>query len=645
MKDDKEFIDDLDALLALDELAETIPIKELSEEQIVNFDLIKTHLNKVIDKLCLTPGIERERIEQQQQPAVEAALKAYIIGEKNHIIEAPTGAGKSIIGLLITETICKYNNSDTAAYTLTPTKILQDQLDEDNKRLKLGWALLKGQGNYMCLENNENFTKRKCGKLSISQAAKLKCATTCEYIQKRAAAIESHNSVLSYSYWLSAMNFVYARLGDIAPFQPREVTIFDECHMITSTVQGMFEVEISDNVGERIVKLADFYGTVELDPEKKVALSELLSNFKECFKHLMSMTEEVALKDVFNTLLMTTSYLYKIMDIFNDFMHVYFPRNSNLWSVGQQEFEKNFEKFASVANNMRFFLANNKDIENIVSDKSTATDGTISLLFRTLNEAQLVTRHVHAYTHFAVWTSATLGGEKGLKTWAEQNGITDYSYSVMESDFEFNNSPINVCSPTISMSFKDKDKNMGALLNRIMALINLHPEERGIIHTGNFEIARNLRERTDLGKDRLIFYNNSWEKEKAIESLKNSPNGIIVGPSLSEGLDLKNDLARFAILAKVPYPSLADSLNKLKLERISGWYEWATVVTMMQQLGRHIRNKKDWGITYLLDSNFERIISSSSFPEYISRRFTKINVNKVVTDFQSSDEDFKDLGF
>ncbi|AFF28237.1 gp239 [Sphingomonas phage PAU] len=639
---DKDFIDDLDALLSPkpeNVSTETEETKELVEKR----SRILECLDKVIDKLCENPGILRERIEQTQKPIIEKALNAYIKGVKNYIVEAPTGAGKSIIGLLINESIYLYNNKDIAAYTLTPTKILQDQLDEDNKRLNLGWALLKGQGNYMCLENNENFTKRACHKLAISKAAQLPCAETCEYIQKRKAAILSHNAVLSYAYWLSAMNYMYNMLGDNSPFQPREVTVFDECHMLADTVQSMFQVEISNQVQDRIVKLISFYESVEKDVYKLERMFGLTKDFKKCFDHLFKITNEQSLKDVYDTMLMTTAYIHRISNMFLDFIQEYFPKNTNLWSVGQQEFDKNFERFASVSSNMKFFLSNNKDIENIVADKTVLDDGTVVLLFRTLNESSLMARHVHKYTQFAVWTSATLGGRKGLESWAEQNGITNYEYTIMESNFDFENCPINICSPTISMSFKDKANNMNALMMRIMTLINCHEDERGIIHTGNFEIARNLKTRTEKGNDRFIFYNNSFEKAHAIEELKRSKNGIIVGPSLSEGLDLKDDLARFAILAKVPYPSLADSLNKLKLERIPGWYDWQTVVTVQQQLGRHVRHKTDWGTTYMLDSGFERVITNSTFPNYIANRFTKINVNKLVTDFQNQDSDFDDL--
>lgn len=642
MTNEKEINDKLESLLTPPPITEILENDNTDSNYITESrSKILKCLDTVIDKLCMNEGISKERIESGQKGVVTMALNAYIKGVKNVIIEAPTGTGKSIIGLLITESINLYNGNITSAYTLTPTKILQDQLDDDNKRLKLGWALLKGQNNYICLENNKSFGERACGKLAISKATKLECAKTCEYIIKRHEAIISHNSVLSYAYWLSAMNYTYNTLGDNAPFHPREVTVFDECHLITDTVQGLFKVEISNAIKDRIIKLITFYESVEADFEKKDLMIKHTENFKECFDVLFKITTTGSLKSVYDSLLMTTAYIKRISDMFMDFMQTYFPKNENLWSVGQQEFDKNFERFHSMFSNMRFFLMNNKDIENIVADKDINEDGSIVLSFRTLNESDIMNRHVHKFTNFAVWTSATLGGDKGLRNWAEHNSITDYEYCIMESDFEFNDSPISICAPMISMSMKDKSNNMGAMMQRIMAICAMHPTERGIIHTGNFEISRNLESRPEEISKRFIFYKNSFEKAEAIERLKESENGIIVGPSLSEGLDLKDDLSRFSIIAKVPYPSLGDSLNKLKLERIAGWYDWQTTVTIMQQLGRHIRHKKDWGKTYLLDSSFDRVLKNSTFPEYISNRFNKINIKKLIDKFQESE--YEDL--
>lgn len=166
---------------------------------------------------------------------------------------------------------------------------------------------------------------------------------------------------------------------------------------------------------------------------------------------------------------------------------------------------------------------------------------------------------------------------------------------------------------------------------RIVHLVEKHPNERGLIHTGNFEIARNLKEfiwEHSNTPRRFIFYNDAFQKAEAIKKLNKMQNGVIIGPSLTEGLDLKDDLCRFMILAKVPYPKL-DEFNSKKMKLMPDWYGWKTVTTIIQALGRGIRHKNDWCVTYLLDSCFSLIFQKHRVPRYVTSRITSINVGKI----------------
>ena len=63
-------------------------------------------------------------------------------------------------------------------------------------------------------------------------------------------------------------------------------------------------------------------------------------------------------------------------------------------------------------------------------------------------------------------------------------------------------------------------------------------------------------------------YENSKEKAGMIDLFKKKENAILMGPSLLEGLDLKDDTSRFQIFFKVPYPNLNEPLIKAKLNTI-----------------------------------------------------------------------------
>ena len=98
--------------------------------------------------------------------AVYNALKSFYLDDKQYVLlNAPTGSGKSMIGLLVSISVTylsKYNvnasdDSQTGrSYYLTSTKSLQEQMDTDIDRFKIGdfANVLKGTGSYDCTYGN-----------------------------------------------------------------------------------------------------------------------------------------------------------------------------------------------------------------------------------------------------------------------------------------------------------------------------------------------------------------------------------------------------------------------------------------------------------------------------------------------------------
>src|SRR6185369_1782515 len=119
-------------------------------------------------------------------------------------------------------------------------------------------------------------------------------------------------------------------------------------------------------------------------------------------------------------------------------------------------------------------------------------------------------------------------------------------------------------------------------------------------------------------------YENSRGRAESIEKFKTSKNDVLIGPSLTEGLDLKDDMSRFQIFVKVPYRVTTDNYTKLRMENDRRWYAWKAALTFVQALGRSIRNENDWAITYLLDGNFRDFFrhNHSMLPKHINDRVT-----------------------
>jgi Rad3-related DNA helicase len=74
---------------------------------------------------------------------------------------------------------------------------------------------------------------------------------------------------------------------------------------------------------------------------------------------------------------------------------------------------------------------------------------------------------------------------------------------------------------------------------------------------------------------------------------------------MMEGIDLADDACRFQIMCKVPFPYLGDAVIKKRMEKNRAWYTYQTVKSIIQAMGRSIRNDKDHAISYILDSDWD----------------------------------------
>ncbi len=79
---------------------------------------------------------------------------------------------------------------------------------------------------------------------------------------------------------------------------------------------------------------------------------------------------------------------------------------------------------------------------------------------------------------------------------------------------------------------------------------------------------------------------------------------ILISPSSTEGLDLKEDLGRFAVFVKVPFGNLGDQWIKRRMELSTEWYQRQALINIIQGGGRVVRSKDDWGKVYILDASF-----------------------------------------
>jgi Rad3-related DNA helicase len=165
------------------------------------------------------------------------------------------------------------------------------------------------------------------------------------------------------------------------------------------------------------------------------------------------------------------------------------------------------------------------------------------------------------------------------------------------------------------------DQTLPKAIKFVELILDKHTGEKGLIHTNSYKIAKAMMDELSKTKHRarLIFPQNSDERETAFDLHKSSSRPtVILSPSMTEGFDFAGDLARWQVIMKVPYPNLGDKQVNAKRERDPEWYQLETVKTLVQATGRICRSEDDYGITYILDADFDMLWGryKDFFPEW-----------------------------
>ena len=169
--------------------------------------------------------------------------------------------------------------------------------------------------------------------------------------------------------------------------------------------------------------------------------------------------------------------------------------------------------------------------------------------------------------------------------------------------------PLNIEYLNYNTLNEDRVKQrIAAVVDKIMTW---HKDHKGIIHTTSYKQRDFIKENISQdNRRRLLETDPDVERDEIISEHINAVKPrVLISPSLHLGLDLKDDLSRFQVIIKVPYPSLGDRWIDGKRKKNGQWYQWQTALKLIQGYGRSIRSKEDWAATYVLDSGFLNFVN------------------------------------
>ena len=184
----------------------------------------------------------------------------------------------------------------------------------------------------------------------------------------------------------------------------------------------------------------------------------------------------------------------------------------------------------------------------------------------------------------------------------------DVKFIQVPSDFPIENRliyPLNIAYLNFrNLQLQETKFKIAKAIDNIMSL---HKNNKGIIHTTSYEQLNFIKVNiSQENTGRLLETDPDIQRDEVIAEHINSTTKptVLISPSFNTGLDLKDDLSRFQIITKVPYPNLGDRWINAKSKLGKDWYDWQTALKLVQTYGRSVRSKEDWAKTYILDSAF-----------------------------------------
>jgi ATP-dependent DNA helicase DinG len=525
---------------------------------------------------------------KEQKRAIEYALDAYESGKKYVVLELGTGVGKSAIGV----TIARYMEAHapalknaggetmTGAYVVTTQKILQEQYLRDfgpasGKNLVKS---IKSSSNYRCsfyedqsCAESRQLLSKLTRQLSGSDFQK-HCKNSCQYAVEKQQFIDSPISVTNFPYILAESKYS-------GKLEPRALLVVDEAHNIEAELSKFIEITFSEKFVKDVLKCKPPKGDEQqtvyewIKSTYSKSLAKHLSNVEKALTKLSGDVEGYGnYSKQYELLDKHSAKVSRFLEIYkkdNWVMNVVFPPSDSRKSGKKYEFKP-------------------IDVSPYSDDTFFKLGGKVLMM-----SATIVDKDVYC---------SSLGLDPA-----------DVAFLSIQSPFPLSNRPIHYL-PVGSMSKNSIEKTLPVLVETVKLLLEKHPQEKGIIHATNYRIANYLKEQIE--SPRLLLHDSTNRDEVLKLHVKSSDPTVLLSPSMMEGVDLRDELSRFQVLCKVPFPYLGDLVVKKRMETNGKWYPYTTAKSIIQALGRSIRSESDHAVSYILDQDWDRFYrnNSSFFP-------------------------------
>lgn len=492
-------------------------------------------------------------------------------------LEAPTGFGKSAVNLALAKS---FENT----FYITPQKMLQDQV---SREFKHDVAVIKGRSNYVCIEaetkESTMFKAKKdvitCDKGPCKRNKDFKCEKKdiCHYWVAKLKALGSQIALMNFSYFLME-NMIPE--GATHKFGNRELLIIDEGHNVDHHILDLISVTMSGKTIPFDVFKSDSF-------QKQVSAIETSKD-----ENKMSLIEDL----IGEVNLECSAILREI-------------NQKHELSNKDLQIQEKIAKFQISSEKFLQDFKENEWIETIdkvlVGKESLKKISVQPIYLRRFGE-----KFIWSRAEYFIISSATIFPNRFIK----EMGIPFTQERILQlsvpSTFPIENRKV-IDASVGKLTQSEKEQNLPLTIEKIKQIISRQDcQGKGLIHCHSYQNMKYLLEHFS-NSSRFIFHEKGDREDVLKEWMKSNdnPGKILVSVAMTEGLDLKDELCRFQICFKCPYPDLNNKRTQKRVMVYNDyyWYNLQALITLIQMYGRAVRHEKDWALFFYLDSSVNNL--------------------------------------
>ena len=508
-------------------------------------------------------------LQQQTVELVGEAMKDY----QFIFIDAPTGAGKSLINL--------FSAKGRTAYVTTPQRILVKQYINSIKDIPVYHGLgtgVMGKATYECrkLTAKEGKYQNCDGAPCVEKVngENVTCefySNGCFYRDAVKRAQMEPVAITSFAYFLMAIKrgierhsmlskeeaFELEDEPDLKGWFMRDILIIDEAHSLDDAITGFFTVDLTPYSFDQQLGFDILMEEIQDkgDTEIRQIVIQHVSELIRTTKDLLEVESDEATKKTLRTRIERMEHLV---------------------------------------------IKLNYDVDFIIQKSDVA------ISIKPYSPAPFIKKFLYSFKN-VIFSSATF---VNLEMLTRSLGIEPADWVAVNVPSTFDPKKAPIVYDSVGKINKD---TLGTALPKIVQTINdyanLYGEERMLVHCHTYQIQNYIMgHMPEPNRSRLIGHS-SKDRESQEKYFESSRRGIFLSVNMTEGLDLKDDLCRIQIIVKCPYLNLGDKWIKEHYNRDGKvWYDTKTLSTIIQACGRIVRSKDDWGVTIMLDANIFYLI-------------------------------------